>query len=149
MFSTRYFDEEIAIDPKECKTCGEIYSHVQGHPEGCLQCISDESVRVSIVRGYIYAKGNNVPMQTISKELKISITQLNRMVRQETLSLTPESAMAGLLRCEKCGASISTGRHCYDCIALSAPQVVRSAATFSGGGASGRFQSRGLSTRMR
>ena len=77
-----------------CKGCGRIFN-VLSDEQYCPNC------------------QKNVPVETVAKETDTSMKQINRWIREERLSFSPDSSYG--IPCENCGRMIRTGRFCDEC----------------------------------
>ena len=74
-----------------CKGCGRIFN-VLSDEQYCPNCQKK---------------------MTVAKETDTSMKQINRWIREERLSFSPDSSYG--IPCENCGRMIRTGRFCDEC----------------------------------
>jgi len=98
------------MDIRNCTRCGKIYQY-----DGfkiCPSCIREDEEDFLKVREYLYEyPGAN--LQEVHEATGVSISKIIDFLRQGRLEVAEESNI--LLQCEKCGASIKTGRYCQKC----------------------------------
>jgi len=99
-------------DIRNCKNCGNMYTHAPGQAPLCKNCISIEEDEFRKVKDYLYDNPGSSLTQ-VANALKISTKKLTRYLREGRIEITGDSNM--LLECVGCGKSIRTGRYCQDC----------------------------------
>lgn len=100
----------MGMDVRHCKNCGQLFQY-DGSPlcRKCAKAMEEKFIEVkTFIRDNPYAK-----ITEVSEVNEVPIPQLKRWIREERLSFTKESGVS--LSCEKCGASILTGRFCRSC----------------------------------
>jgi len=78
----------------------------------CPSCIEKMEEKFQVAKKYI-EDNPNANIDEVSEECDVSIRQLEKWVREERLAFTKDSAIG--IPCERCGASISSGRFCNEC----------------------------------
>lgn len=94
-----------------CKSCGKLFNYLQG-PRVCPTCARKLEEKFLEVKKYV-REHPSVDIHELSKEMDVSISQINRWVREERLVFSDESPVG--IPCENCGATIKTGRFCDRC----------------------------------
>lgn len=94
-----------------CRNCGKLFNRVTGQLL-CPVCQKELEGKFADVKKYVY-EHPNVGIHELSKAMDVSVTQINRWIREERLCFSEDSAIG--ISCEKCGASIRTGRYCDRC----------------------------------
>ena len=94
-----------------CKSCGRLFNHISG-PRMCPGCVKKLEDKFIEVKKYV-RENPNVGIHELSKEMEVSVNQINRWVREERLVFSDDSPVG--LPCEGCGATIKTGRFCNNC----------------------------------
>lgn len=94
-----------------CSSCGNLFNYIRGMRicPACQKKLEDKFIEVKA-----YVRENpNVDIKTLSREMEVSIAQINRWVREERLVFSEDSPIG--IPCESCGATIKTGRYCDSC----------------------------------
>ena len=78
----------------------------------CPNCQKKMDEKFDIVKRFV-EDNPNVPVETVAKETDTSMKQINRWIREERLSFSPDSSYG--IPCENCGRMIRTGRFCDEC----------------------------------
>ena len=99
------------MDVRNCKSCGKLFNYLSGPPL-CPRCMKALDEKFEQVKEYIYDHPK-VDMQEVSEVFDVSIPQIKQWIREERLAFS-EDSMIGL-ECERCGATIRTGRFCKSC----------------------------------
>ena len=89
-----------------CKGCGRIFN-VLSDEQYCPNCQKKMDEKFDIVKRFV-EDNPNVPVETVAKETDTSMKQINRWIREERLSFSPDSSYG--IPCENCGRMIRTGR---------------------------------------
>lgn len=94
-----------------CKNCGKLFNYLQG-PRVCPACARKLEEKFLEVKKYV-REHPSVDIHELSTEMDVSISQINRWVREERLVFSDESPVG--IPCENCGTTIKTGRFCERC----------------------------------
>lgn len=94
-----------------CRKCGKMFNHIGG-PMLCESCRKKMEDSFQQVRKYLYDNPGS-SLEDIAKNNDVSIGQINEWIRQERLVFSENSPIK--IKCEKCGATILTGRFCAKC----------------------------------
>ena len=94
-----------------CKSCGKLFNYLQG-PRVCPTCARKLEEKFLEVKKYV-REHPSVDIHELSTEMDVSISQINRWVREERLVFSDESPVG--IPCDNCGATIKTGRFCDRC----------------------------------
>ena len=94
-----------------CRSCGRLFNVIDGE-RLCPECQKKIDERFKDVKEYLHDHPD-ASVEELSKELKISVKQIIRWIREERLVLSnPTSAE---ITCESCGRPICSGRFCKKC----------------------------------
>lgn len=99
------------MDVRNCRNCGRMFNYLGG-PSICPVCKKETEDKFNQVKEYI-RNNPGATINQISEENEVSVQQINQWVREERLEFAKDSPIG--LNCEKCGASIRTGRFCEKC----------------------------------
>lgn len=99
----------MGSEVRQCKLCGKLFYTFGA--DNCPECTEKKEKEFEKVRDYIYEhpKANVVE---ISQETGVSEKMILGYLKEGRLTIEENS---GLLLCEECGRSISTGRYCAGC----------------------------------
>ena len=94
-----------------CSHCGKLFNYIRGDRlcPACQKAMNDHFVEV---KKYV-REHPNVDITTLSQEMKVSVRQIHRWIREERLVFSDDSPIG--LPCECCGVTIKTGRYCDAC----------------------------------
>ncbi len=97
-------------DIKNCSNCGRMFQSVAG-VKLCGRCRTSDDDIFKVVREYIYDNpGATIP--EVSEATEVAEDKILKFLREGKLEIKGDGM---LLDCEKCGASISSGRFCDAC----------------------------------
>ena len=99
------------MDVKTCKSCGRMFNCV-GRVPLCPSCAEQMEKKFQQVKEYVW-EHRTATIQDISDNNDVSVKQIRQWVREERLTFADDSPVG--LECEKCGATIKTGRFCEAC----------------------------------
>lgn len=94
-----------------CKNCGRLFNYLHG-PRVCPACAKKLEDKFLEVKKYV-RENPHVDIHELSTVMEVSISQINRWVREERLVFSDDSPVG--IPCENCGATIKTGRFCDSC----------------------------------
>ena len=99
------------MNARNCRKCGKLFNYVSGPPI-CMACREALEAKFQEVKEYIR---NNVhaTIPEVAEACDVSQTQIQAWLQDERLQLAEGSGIT--LFCEKCGASINSGRFCEKC----------------------------------
>lgn len=99
------------MDVRNCRSCGKLFNYISGAPicSACAKVIED---KFASVKEYLY-NHPGAGIQQISEEFEVSVSQIQKWIREERLSFAEDSLVG--IECESCGANIKTGRFCKPC----------------------------------
>ncbi len=99
------------MEVKNCRDCGKLFNYLGGQRicPSCKQLLED---KFDSVKKYIY-DNPRATIPEISKEMEVSIPQINQWIREERLLFSEDSLV--MIDCEGCGSPIRTGRFCDKC----------------------------------
>ncbi len=99
------------MEVKNCRNCGRMFNYISG-PRICMVC--KEKLEEKFVKVKEFVRSNpGVGIQEISETCEVEIPQINQWIREERLTFSEDSPVG--LPCEKCGATIRSGRFCDAC----------------------------------
>mgnify|MGYP000990056772 CR=1 FL=1 len=99
------------MDIRNCTRCGKIYAY-----DGfniCLKCRREDEDDFEIVKEYIN-ENPGATISEVSEATEIDSKKIIEFLRQGRLEIKDENNI--ILKCERCGASIKTGRFCDKCV---------------------------------
>ncbi len=99
------------MDVINCRDCGRLFNHVTG-PRICPACKQRLEDKFTEVKEYI-RDNVNASISEVSEAMEVSTQQIRQWIREERLAFSEDSVVT--IECEKCGASIRTGRFCEKC----------------------------------
>jgi flagellar operon protein (TIGR03826 family) len=99
------------MDVRNCKNCGRMFNYLGG-PSICPICKGKAEDDFQRVKEYI-RENPKAQIAQIAEENEVTVQQIRQWVREERLEFAADSQIT--LNCEKCGASIRTGRFCDKC----------------------------------
>ena len=94
-----------------CRSCGRLFN-VLGNEKLCPDCRKKLEDKFQEVKKYLDENPHS-SMETVSRELEVSVKQIKQWVREERLILS-DASEAGIT-CENCGKMIRTGKYCEEC----------------------------------
>lgn len=100
----------MATNYKKCKVCGKIFASTGGTE--CPQCIMETEKKFGLIKEYLYNNPNATVMQ-ISEATEVEEKMILHFLKEGRLEM---KSADGSLRCEKCGAAITSGRMCANCM---------------------------------
>ena len=103
----------MVMDVRSCKMCRALYTYEGGlYKYLCPACSRKMEEKFKQVKDYI-RENPGCNTAEVSAFCDVSVPQIERWIREERLSFSPESEVG--LPCEKCGAVIKSGRYCERC----------------------------------
>ena len=99
------------MDVRNCKNCGRMFNYLGG-PSICPVCKKETEDKFNQVKEYI-RDNPRASIGEIAEVNEVSVQQIHQWVREERLEFAKDSSIT--MTCEKCGASIRTGRFCEKC----------------------------------
>ena len=100
------------MDVKNCRECKRLFNYTGGGYYLCPQCMEKLEEKFKNVKQYIY-DNPKASMAEIAENNDVTTNQIERWIREERLVFSSDSPIA--IQCEKCGASIKSGRLCKNC----------------------------------
>lgn len=94
----------------QCKQCRRLYQSISAAPY-CPHCVEKLEKKFELVKNYIY-EHPNANVVEISEETGVSEKDIFYFLKEGRLSISEDN---GMLLCESCGHSITTGRYCEAC----------------------------------
>ena len=99
------------MDIRNCSRCGNIYAY-----DGfniCMKCRRQDEEDFQKVKEYL-DENPGATITEVTEETGVDSKKIIEFLRQGRLEVEDEANL--LLSCERCGASIKTGRFCEKCI---------------------------------
>ncbi len=98
------------MDLRNCSRCGNLFAYVGRNI--CNKCLDQEEEEYTTVRKYVrdHVGASVIEVSEATGVEEETILQFIRDGRLKSQGFT------GVLACERCGKSISTGRFCADCM---------------------------------
>ena len=96
---------------RNCARCGKMFNYIGGQPicDPCKKAIEEDFQKV---KQYII-DNPRAGLKEIAEENGVTTKQIQQWIREERLMFTSDSPLQ--IQCEKCGATIQTGRYCDKC----------------------------------
>lgn len=107
------------MNVRNCRKCGKLFNYVSGPPI-CPACREAEEAKFQEVKKYVQDHPG-AAVAEVAEVCEVTTNQIQAWLRDERLELCEGSGIA--LTCEKCGASILTGRYCNRCKAAMAERL--------------------------
>ncbi|MCL2741768.1 MAG: MerR family transcriptional regulator [Oscillospiraceae bacterium] len=98
------------MEVRNCKRCNKIFNYLSG-PIVCIECKEAEEKSFMRIKEYLY-ENPKATMQEISTECDISVTLIEKYIREGRLEIASASFS---LTCISCGRPITTGSFCNSC----------------------------------
>ena len=93
--------------------CGKLYNFIGGpYRNLCPNCIEKMEKKFDEVKEYI-EEHKAATINEVSEECDVSSRQIEQWIREERLMISDDSPIG--IRCERCGATIRSGRFCERC----------------------------------
>lgn len=99
------------MEVRNCRSCTRLFNYIGG-PNICPQCRDELEKKYMVVKDFI-RDNPGASIQTVADENDVSTQQIKQWIREERLEFAKDSTVT--IECEKCGASIRTGRYCKAC----------------------------------
>lgn len=99
------------MDVKSCRRCRKLFNYVVG-PHICPSCREELEKKFHEVKKYIEENPHS-GIRDVSDACDIDTNQITTWIREERLQFSDEIAVG--FGCERCGASIRSGRYCSKC----------------------------------
>ncbi|WP_317366972.1 hypothetical protein [uncultured Tyzzerella sp.] len=96
---------------KSCSKCKKLFSSVGGSLI-CRECIKLEEEEFQRVRVYL-RENRGADINIVSDETGVPTKKILKYLREGRLEIS--EGMADILKCEKCGVSIKSGKYCRNC----------------------------------
>ncbi|MBD5551868.1 MAG: flagellar protein [Lachnospiraceae bacterium] len=99
------------MNVRNCRKCGKLFNYVTGVPI-CPACKDALEKKFQEVKKYVQDnRGATIP--DVVENCEVDAQQVRQWVREERLEFSGEGVTG--ITCEKCGATIPTGRFCQKC----------------------------------
>ena len=99
------------MNVRNCRKCRKLFNYVVG-PVYCAQCKQDMEAEFQVVKKYVQDNpGSDIRM--VSEACNVDPNKIRQWVREERLCFSDDSPIG--IGCERCGATIKSGRFCAKC----------------------------------
>lgn len=99
------------MNVRNCKKCGKLFNYVAG-ASICPACKDALEKKFQEVKKYIQ-ENRGATIHDVVEECEVDAQQVRQWVREERLEFSGDG-VTGIV-CERCGATIATGRFCQKC----------------------------------
>ncbi|MGN0326621.1 MAG: flagellar protein [Lachnospiraceae bacterium] len=99
------------MNVRNCRKCGRMFNYVSGPPI-CGKCREQAEEQFQVVKKYI-EEHKTATIPQIVEDCQVDQKLIHQWIREERLSFADDSPIK--IKCEICGATISTGRYCEKC----------------------------------
>lgn len=99
------------MNVRNCRKCGKLFNYVAGVPV-CPACKDELEKKFQEVKKYVQ-DNRGVTIHDVVENCEVDAQQVRQWVREERLEFSGEGVTG--ITCEKCGATIATGRFCQKC----------------------------------
>jgi hypothetical protein len=96
-------------DYRQCKLCDKIFRYA-GSPF-CPACVKEVDKRFRLVKDFLY-KNPNLTITEVAEQTETDERIILHFLKEGRLEM---SSAGDFLKCEACGASITSGRLCSKC----------------------------------
>lgn len=96
-----------------CMNCGKVFNYYNFGPKICPDCKKKDEEDFKRVKDYLY-EHPGASMTELANILEVSVAKIKRYLKEGRLEIVEGSNF--ILSCERCGASIRTGRYCDSCM---------------------------------
>lgn len=103
----------------KCRLCKKTFQSIG--TQYCPECLKDLDEKYKPVRDFLYDHPN-ASIEEVSEGTEVPERIILYYLKEGRLSMTNAS---GLLRCEQCGAAVSSGRFCERCRAKLEQRMVQ------------------------
>jgi len=100
------------MELRNCPVCGKVFLYTTRNL--CPDCAAKEEEEFKKVRDYLY-EVPGATMEEIAEKTGVSVKKILEFLKEGRLILKKDNANI-LLKCERCGAPILTGRYCEKCV---------------------------------
>ncbi len=99
------------MNVKNCRKCGRLFNYLSG-PQVCPVCKDALEKEFQKVKKYVQ-ENRGATLEQVVEECEVDAAQVRQWVREERLEFSGEGVTG--ITCEKCGATIPTGKYCQQC----------------------------------
>lgn len=99
------------MDIINCKVCRKIFSPV-GRQLVCKDCLKAEEEEFQKVRDYL-KENKGADISLVSSETGVPVKKILKYLKEGKVEVSDTNN--SILKCEKCGKSIRSGRFCEQC----------------------------------
>lgn len=99
------------MNVRNCRKCGKLFNYIAGAPV-CPACKDALEKKFQEVKKYVQ-DNKGVTIHDVVESCEVDAQQVRQWVKEERLEFS-DGGVTGIT-CEKCGATIATGRFCQKC----------------------------------
>ena len=99
------------MNVRNCRKCRKIFNYFAG-PVMCGACREEQEKIFQEVKKYVQDH-RNADIPTVSRECGVERDQIRQWIKEERLCFSDDSPIG--IPCERCGATIKSGRFCEPC----------------------------------
>ncbi len=99
------------MNVRNCRRCKRLFNYVTG-PYLCPQCREDMEKKFQEVKKYVQ-ENMHADIHKVSEDCDVDPMQVRQWIKEERLMFSEDSAIG--IACERCGATIRSGRFCDKC----------------------------------
>lgn len=99
------------MNVRNCRKCGRLFNYVVG-PALCNQCKLQMEEVFQTVKKYVRENPSS-DIRTVAEACEVDPLQIRQWVKEERLCFSADSPVG--IPCERCGATIKSGRFCAAC----------------------------------
>ncbi|QSZ28327.1 MerR family transcriptional regulator [Aceticella autotrophica] len=99
------------MDLRNCKRCGKLYTY--NGIDICPECYRQDEEDFLKIRNYLETHPSDTMLE-VSRNTGVEIKKIMEFLKEERLILSPRYTNI-ILKCERCGKPISSGRYCDEC----------------------------------
>lgn len=114
---------------RNCKKCGKVFNYIGGNPI-CPICRDEDEAEFQRIKKYLL-ENPGASISQVASELQIRIDKIKKLLREGRLEIVGDDGIP-ILRCERCGISIKTGRFCDECSRNMSAEFLKTAGKMDG-----------------
>ena len=99
------------MDVRNCRSCHRLFNYLSG-PDICPECKDKAEKKFQNVKEFV-RENPRASIQEVADAKEVTTNQIRQWIREERLEFSSDSPVG--IECEKCGATIRTGRFCETC----------------------------------
>lgn len=99
------------MNVRNCRKCGKIFNYIVGAVM-CPRCKEEMEKKFQEAKKFVQ-ENRGATIAIVAEEVGVEPQQVRQWVREERLEFSDDSLIG--IACEKCGATIKSGRFCEKC----------------------------------